>query len=223
MASATTDLARLTQGGPSKAKRAVLQAGRQPKLTAEVSKKICDAVRAGNYISVAARYAGVQPGTLWLWKSKAEKATTRNGRDKLYVDFVEDLDAAEAFAEVSANLHWRAAMPKDWHASEKWLATRYPERYAPQRDALSQTAVQVNVTGGPQTVHDVQMQTTSIAQLLEANPSLIGNAMSVLDQLLPAATSEVHEGDWREVPDIAQDTPDQLPLHEGSSAEDWEE
>jgi hypothetical protein len=153
-----------------------------------------------------------------VWRRKAEDATTRN----VYVQFIEDLDAAEAFAEVSANLHWRAAMPKDWHASERWLQTRYPERYASGRDGTTQqTAVQVNLGGIPApTAEQPLIASQSISRLLEANPDMIASTMSVLDALLPKAggdpTPEIVDGDWREVPATVQDTQDELSFHRDS-------
>lgn len=192
---AKTEIGLLTQGGAGQAKRPPPGRGRQTKLTPEVSKKICDAVRAGNFISVAARYAGVGPETVMDWQARG-RGTHRSRRQlKVFVDFVHDLDAAEAAAEVQANIHWRAAMPKDWKASQKWLEVRYPERYARQ-DAQNGpqgafAGVNVNIgVGGQQTDANGQFEPYSVHQaplseLLEANPSLIASTMQVLDQFLP--------------------------------------
>lgn len=209
MPKATTDLTRLTQGGPGPRKRTPRHIGRVSKLSPEISKRICDAIRAGNYESVAARYAGVSPQTLVTWKRKGAEATSRSN---IYRTFLEDLDAAEAAAEVSANLHWRAAMPKDWHASERWLQVRYPERYSNTRDTMSQqTAVQVNLGIGSSTQQaEIAQPSQSIARLLEDNPDMIAGAMKVLDQLLPSSNTEISEGDWREVPEIVENAPIEL-------------
>ena len=187
---ARTTIGKLTQGGPKK--RKPISRGRTSHLTPEVSKKICDAVRAGNYVSVAARYCGVAEVTLhdWIQRGRGEHPT--RSASQIFVDFVRDLDVAEAGAEVAAVLHWRAAMPKDWHSSEKWLKVRQPERWAeksPEQMATGAFAgVQVNIgVGGGSTSTNgmpVGIQ-VPLSALLEENPDLIEGTMQFLDQLLP--------------------------------------
>jgi len=41
--------------------------GRPSKLTDELERRLCDALRAGNHLEVAARYAGVSRSTLHRW------------------------------------------------------------------------------------------------------------------------------------------------------------
>lgn len=48
--------------------------GRRSKLTPEVSKRLNTALRAGNYLEVAARYAGVGLATLMLWMKRGREA-----------------------------------------------------------------------------------------------------------------------------------------------------
>ena len=185
---ATTQIGQLTQGGRGGRKRGPLRVGRTTKLTAELSKKICDVVRAGNYVSVAARYCGVGERTLADWIARGN-GTSERPSSRLYVQFVQDLEAAEAGSEVTAVLHWRAAMPKDWHSSERWLRTRLPERWGDKDDANARAGafagVQVNIGGLSGAQRGTNAPDMPISALLEDNPHLIGNVMQLLDQLLP--------------------------------------
>lgn len=189
---ARTTLGKMTQGGAGGKRRRPLRVGRQTNLTPEVSKRICDAVRAGNYVSVAARYCGVAEDTLhdWVMRGRGEHPTRSAGA--VYVQFARDLDAAEAGAEVAAVLHWRAAMPKDWHSSEKWLKVRQPERWAEKTpDQIAGAAyagVQVNIGVGGQataTPSGPQGLQVPLASLLEDHPELIAGTMQFLDEILP--------------------------------------
>lgn len=217
---ARTTIGKLTQGGPAPRRRRGLEKGRTTTLTPELSKRICDAVRAGNYVSVAARYCGVSEKTLFDWLQRGRGEHPTRSASRIFVDFVRDLDAAEAGGEVAAVLHWRAAMPKDWHSAEKWLKVRQPERWAEKTpDQLASGAfagVQVNIGvggtagGQPTTPQSMQMP---LAALLEDNPELIEGTMQFLDALLPPdggapdvnstenTVIEAESGSWVEVED----------------------
>lgn len=187
---AKTPLGRLTQGNNAPRKRP--GRGRQTKLTPELSKKICDAIRAGNYASVAARYCGVGESTLAEWLARGRGTDSSRPVSKIYQDFAQAVDEAEAGAEVAAVLHWRAAMPKDWHASERWLDRRIPHRWGQAQADQARTGafagVQVNIGVGPGSASNGQAQDTlqaPLQHLLEENPELIAGTMQFLDQLLP--------------------------------------
>lgn len=174
--------------------------GRETKLTPELSKKICDVVRAGNYVSVAASYCGVGTVTLHQWIQRGRGEHPDRPATPIYVDFVNDLEAAESGSEVTAVLHWRSAMPKDWHASERWLRTRIPERWGDKEDATARSvaAVQVNISGQSSTqMGGQQGPQRPISSLLEESPHLISNVMQVLDQLLPVDDGGDTDSDWR--------------------------
>ena len=55
--------------------------GRPTKLTPEVRQKICDAVRAGNYLDTAAEFGGVDRSTLHRWLRRGERASRGIYRD----------------------------------------------------------------------------------------------------------------------------------------------
>ena len=181
-----------TRGG-SPRKRGALPLGRQTKLTPDVQKKIIDAVRAGAFLSTAARYAGVGESTLMNWMARGRACTNRNGKDKIYREFLEEIDMAEASSEVAANLQWRAAWAKDWHAAEKWLGSRYPERYGANRDpnAPTQAFAGVNISiglpngqsGTSSPLNSPDTANVPLETLIEANPRLLGATMHLFDEI----------------------------------------
>lgn len=173
---------------PRKSRTPLYVRGRNSKLTPELSKKICDAVRAGNYLNVAAKYAGVHIATLLNWMERGRNAKSRTGPDGIYLEFVEDVEAAEAASEVAAVLHWRSAMPKDWKAAQKYLEVTHRERWAPQTDpnaapsAFAGVNVNIGVNSGANAQNGAPMP---LETLLEDNPDLIASTMRVLDEFLP--------------------------------------
>ena len=74
---------------PEKKKR-----GHPLTLTPEVAKKICDAIRAGNYRFVAAAWAGIPKRTFRRWCEKGK--TARSG---IYKDFWHLVQEAEKAAD----------------------------------------------------------------------------------------------------------------------------
>lgn len=179
--------------GNGRRKRAPLPVGRQTKLTPEVQKKIVDAVRAGAFLSVAARYAGVGPSTLMLWMERGRQVTSRKAKDAIYLEFLEEVEAAEAQAEVAANLQWRAAWAKDWHAAKDWLVGRHPDRYGANRDPNAPTGAfaGVNITIGGQTTPNgtngnqnaANVANVPLETLIEANPRLLSATMHLFDEI----------------------------------------
>jgi transposase-like protein len=99
--------------------------GRASKLTPETQDRIIQAVRTGNYLEVAAQYAGVHKGTLYRWLEQAEDPEA----DEMYRNFRDALESARAQAEVrNVALIQRAADEGTWQASAWFL-----ERTAWQR------------------------------------------------------------------------------------------
>ena len=95
-----------------KNKKVTNPTGRKGRLTLSRQKKICEAIRAGNFLSVAVKYAGVCKATVYGWINKGEAA--KSGR---YFEFVNALRQAESEAEMSAVISIRKRMPDDWRAS----------------------------------------------------------------------------------------------------------
>lgn len=98
--------------------------GRPTSLTPEVQKRICDAIRAGNYLEAAAAFGGVDPATVRNWIERG--ATEGEG---IFHEFSVAYAKAEAESEVSLVADWRAGAKKDWRASRDLLARRFPDRW----------------------------------------------------------------------------------------------
>ena len=204
---------RLSQGRATR-KRAPLPVGRQTLLTEETQKKICDAIRAGAYLSVAAQYAGVGSSTLQSWLSYGRAATSTKGKDALYRGFLEAVNEAEAQSEVAANLQWRSAWPKDWHSAEKWLQTRYPDRWGANRDpnatpaAFAGVNVTINAQGGTSgSQTSIDQRQMPLEALIEANPRLLSATMHLFDEI-----DAIYGQNDPEVPETAPSEPESAPI-----------
>ena len=102
--------------------------GRPPKLTPEVQEKIIQLVRVGNYVSTAARCAGINPETLYRWVRNG----TRGETPTIYTAFTEALRHAEAEAEAIAVQEIRKAShedPRNWMAAMTFLERRFRHRW----------------------------------------------------------------------------------------------
>ena len=102
--------------------------GRPSKLTPDVEAKVCQAIRAGNYIETAAAYAGVSKDTLYAWLKRG--ASVRSGP---YRHFSDAVSAALATAEVSAVAAVAKGAGKDWRAAAWMLERTRPERFGPRQ------------------------------------------------------------------------------------------
>lgn len=103
-------------------------AGRPTKLDEDVQERVCEALRQGNFRSVAANYAGISQRTLreWMAAGRAEKEGPHR-------DFRRAVLEAEGEAERKAvALVMRAAESDPKHA-EWWLTHRHAERWAENR------------------------------------------------------------------------------------------
>ena len=81
------------------------------KFTLERKNRVLNALRAGNTLSAAAKYAGVSPPTVKRWMEDLE-------------GFADEVSKAEADAEVGTVAVIRQAMPKSWQAAAWWLERR---------------------------------------------------------------------------------------------------
>lgn len=94
------------------------------KLTPVVQKRIVDAIKAGNYVCVAVRYAGITSSTFYTWcrKGRAESS----GK---YHEFYEALRQAETYAEIRAVAIIQKQMEGNWRAAVAYLERKFPERW----------------------------------------------------------------------------------------------
>jgi transposase len=127
---------------------------RPTKLTAETRAKIVSAVRAGNYIEVAAAYAGVSRATLYKWLQRGARA--RPGT--LYRQFVDALGAAQVEAEVrNVALVAKAAERGEWTAAAWWCERKLPGRWSlrPERFVGAVSEAQAPEADGSRQSHEV--------------------------------------------------------------------
>lgn len=97
---------------------------RPTKLTPEVEEKFLNAVRTGNYLEVAAAYAGIAKPTLFAWMRRG-----RSSSRGLYHDFVEKLDKANAAAEAVAVSNLMRHGRDDYRAITFFLERRFNDRW----------------------------------------------------------------------------------------------
>lgn len=112
--------------------------GAPSKFTPDRAAKILQAMRGGNYRSVACEFAGIHYTTLRKWLIDAEKP----GAPQELVEFSAAMAQAEAQAEVAdLAIIRRAAQDKDWRAAAWIRERRSPERWS------TKTEAKVEVTG----------------------------------------------------------------------------
>jgi hypothetical protein len=101
---------------------------RPTKLTGEVTERIVQAIRAGNYAEAACQAAGVGTSTFYRWMARgvAEPASE-------YGAFREQVLRAEGEAEVHAVAIIRRAMAEDWRAALAYLERRHANRWRPRQ------------------------------------------------------------------------------------------
>jgi hypothetical protein len=106
--------------------------GRPPTLTPEVQKRICAAIRAGNFRDVAAGAAGIPVRTLRDWLRKG-----RDGTPGPYADFLHAVLEAERAAEIAAVALVLKAAKKDPRHAQWWLERKFPQRWGRCRGELA--------------------------------------------------------------------------------------
>jgi len=107
----------------------VNEMARPSKLTPEITKRLIEAIRAGNYYEAACAYAGIGYSTFRAWMIKGEKA--KSGK---YREFMEAIKKAEYEAEARLVAQWQKHMPENWQAIATFLERRYPERWGKRVD-----------------------------------------------------------------------------------------
>ena len=109
---------------PRKKKRRGNKGGRPSKLTPEITKRICDLVRAGNYLEVAAAVCGINKDTLFEWLKRG----ARSSRGP-YKRFSDSVDIALAEAEINDVNALDKAANADWRVPAWRLERKHPTRW----------------------------------------------------------------------------------------------
>lgn len=126
------------------------EGGRPTECNARTTQIICDAVRAGNYLKVAAELVGLHPDTIRQWRHRGERE-----RREPYATFAREIDeamaaseatcvriiveAATGFDEVTTEVTIggkddgretrKVTHRRDWRAALALLERRFPERW----------------------------------------------------------------------------------------------
>lgn len=100
---------------------------RRTKLTSERQKKIVDAIRAGNYADIAARYAGIDPATYHTWMKRGRESDTPE--HKIYREFHNAVKEAQAQAEIRDVALISKAAQENWQAAAWRLERKSPNRW----------------------------------------------------------------------------------------------
>jgi len=98
--------------------------GKPTIFTPEISAKIVQALRVGNYIETAAAWAGIGRQTLFDWLRRG-----RGESSGMYHDFVKDCEEALAASEVRDLGLIAQAAPSQWQAAAWRLERRYPDKW----------------------------------------------------------------------------------------------
>lgn len=102
------------------------QRGRPSVFNQERADRLLQAVRGGNYLETAARYAGISYATLRRWILKADDPSA----PEEYREFKEALEKARADAEVAALAKiQKAASDGAWPAAAWYLERSWPDRW----------------------------------------------------------------------------------------------
>ena len=131
--------------------------GRPTRLTPEVMLNICNAIKAGNYIEIAAGYVGVPRVTLHEWLKKGAKA-----KSGIYKDFHNSLGQAWCESEARDVLVvTNAANSGNWGAAAWRLERKFRERWG--RPASGVLSTQDGVPSDAQPILAVSKETLALA------------------------------------------------------------
>lgn len=102
--------------------------GRPSKLNKALTEKICNFIKMGSYIEVAAQANGIDRTTFTAWMhrgAKAIEAKSKNPIEKRYIRFVKCIHKATAEAEIMDLEKIDMASDTDWKAAAWKLERRY--------------------------------------------------------------------------------------------------
>lgn len=120
---------------PASARKRTRRKPRAGKLTPEVRQKLIEALRAGNFVSVSARYAGIHPNTFRRWMRRGQESSRG-----IYREFYLEVKQAETYAEVVAVASIHKHMKENWRAAIAYLERKFPMRWTTRKDAAGSAA-----------------------------------------------------------------------------------
>ena len=98
--------------------------GPRTKLTPELQDRVVQALRVGNYATVAIQYAGISEHTYYEWLVRGEREP-----GSIYGEFFRAVRKAEADAEVEGVAIIEQAGRKEWQARAWLLERKYPYKW----------------------------------------------------------------------------------------------
>lgn len=136
--------------------------GRPTKFNEERAERLLQAVRGGNYLETAARYAGISYMTLRRWVLKADDPDA----PPEYVEFRDALEKARADAEVASLAKIQKASSEGaWQAAAWYLERSWPDRWG-RRD--TNRVELVGEGGGPvKVVAGIELDDASMTALAQ--------------------------------------------------------
>jgi len=140
-------------------KRPRAKRGAPETITEELVDRIAEVVAAGNYLDTAARYCGVPTSTFYSWMKRAHEE-----KSGVYRYLLDELEKAQAKADVRDHAHIANASVRDWKAAAEHLRLRNSGRYRAARVELG------GVNGQP-----IEVQGAVSAGLLELFTKLAGD------------------------------------------------
>ena len=163
--------------------------GRRTILTPELQENIIQALRGGNYLDDAARYAGVAERTVYQWIQKGrqarealEEGVEPTANELLYIQFAQAVEKARSDAVVrNLTIIQKAANDGQWQA-----AAWYLERTNPKKWGRYET---VEVTGEGTTVSVEISAKDALYQKLAAMEERAIQAIEVQSRELPPEVS----------------------------------
>jgi len=124
--------------------------GRKTLLTPDMTDAVVRLLKAGNYLNQTARYLGLNPTTLQVWRNKGQELLDSgkelDEQEQMFATFAISVESAKAEAEIRAVEIVRKAMPKDWRAAtwylertnnKDWGATQRTEVTGPDGGAIA--------------------------------------------------------------------------------------
>lgn len=111
---------------------------RPTKLTPEVQERVVKALKAGNRLAAAARFAGIDPATLHRWRERGDPEGTEPAGGP-YREFAAQVDQAIAEAEVRDVSIISKAAESDWRAAAWRLSRRHAEQWGNHTQRESNT------------------------------------------------------------------------------------
>lgn len=195
-----------------------MSVGRHTILNDDLADRLVKQVQAGVHLPTAARNVGIHPDSLrdWLGRGAYARETAMPMKidfglgmgpeiiddgilpsERKYVALLQDLEAAEAFAEARLITLWSNAAAGDWRAAERLLAKRFGARWADKVEVDGQVFLAGSVSGmiGPGSMtkvgneSDVLGDTDRDAEILAAalEAGIVGGAAAGLVEEVPDA------------------------------------